>query len=144
MKLDVAIEERFEEPIDEVWQAITDPAVIARWLMDNDFEARVGKRFTLRRASDVWTGVIRCEVLELAPPHRMVWSWAAGDEPEGRPSRVVFELRAEGTGTVLTLRHTGDADDRTGDLFARRWPVKLAELSALLGAGDVSNERRDR
>jgi uncharacterized protein YndB with AHSA1/START domain len=105
MKLHLSFEERFEQSIEEVWQALTDPNTLTRWLMENDFEPRIGKRFTLRHTSDTWAGTFECEVLELHAPHRMVWSWSAGDEPDGRPSRVVFELRVDGNATVLTLKH---------------------------------------
>jgi uncharacterized protein YndB with AHSA1/START domain len=133
MRLDLKFEEHFDQSIEEVWEALTDPQLLAAWLMENDFEARVGKRFTFRRTSPMWSGVFECEVLELDPPHHMVWSWSAGDEPEG-PSRVVFELRAVADGTLLTLRHMGSAGDRTGEVVTERWPAKLAELRALFDA----------
>ena len=36
------------QPRQEVWQAITDSATLAEWMFPNDFEARVGHRFTFR------------------------------------------------------------------------------------------------
>jgi uncharacterized protein YndB with AHSA1/START domain len=104
--------------------------------MDNDFEPRVGKRFTLRRTSAAWTGAFECEVLELQPLHRMVWSWASGVDADRRVSRVIFELRADGAGTVLTLTHVGEADEGAGEIVVRRWPVRLAELRAAMGTAE--------
>jgi len=100
--------------------------------MPNDFEPHLGKRFKLRRVSDQWSGVVECELLELVAPHRMVWSWFMGDEPNGIPSRVVFELRVEGSATLLTLTHVGDAADPTGALVRDRWPLRLADMHLLL------------
>jgi uncharacterized protein YndB with AHSA1/START domain len=132
MTLDLNFEERFEQSIDSVWLALTDSVTLARWLMENDFEPRVGKRFTLRHTSSIWSGTIECEVIKLQPPNTMVWSWSSGDEPDGRPSVVTFELRRDGEGTVLTVRHVGSADDTMGKLVAERWPIKLAGLRSLL------------
>jgi uncharacterized protein YndB with AHSA1/START domain len=132
MILDLTLSELFDQPIDEVWAALTDPVTLAKWLMPNDFEPRVGKRFTMTRADPGWRGVVSCAVLELEAPRRMVWSWFTGDEPDGRPSRVVFELSAEGRGTRLVIHHYGSADDRTGELVRGRWPEKLANLRAFL------------
>ena len=80
--------------------------MLARWLMENDFEPRLGKRFTLPGAAPGYRGWIECEVLALQAPLRMVWSWSMGDEEDG-PARVIFELRSESGGTHLHVWHTG-------------------------------------
>ncbi len=55
MKLE--LEEVFDQPVETVWRAITDPVRLARWLLENDFEPRVGHRFTLREAPTAqWRG----------------------------------------------------------------------------------------
>ena len=46
MKLSVDLDEHIESPPDKIWKALTDSTMLARWLMPNDFEPRVGKRFT--------------------------------------------------------------------------------------------------
>ena len=75
MKLDLNLTEHFTEPIEQVWHAITDSQMLALWLMENNFEARVGARFVLRRLDPPrgWRGWAECEVLELQKPNRMVW-----------------------------------------------------------------------
>ena len=35
-------------PSEQVWRAITDSATLAEWMFPNDFEPRVGHRFTFR------------------------------------------------------------------------------------------------
>ena len=42
MRLDLQFDEFFDRPADVVWRAITDPVLLGRWLMENDFEPRVG------------------------------------------------------------------------------------------------------
>jgi uncharacterized protein YndB with AHSA1/START domain len=132
MRLDIAMEELFPAPIERVWHALTDSRMIERWLMKADgFEAKVGARFTLRdepRAD--CRGEVDCEVLELSPPHRMVWSWHGADDPA--TTRLVIELEANNQGTRLTLRHTGEADEGTVRRTTGGWTDKLRALTELL------------
>ena len=130
MKLNVELEELIASPPDKVWKALTDPAQLARWLMPNDFEPRVGKRFTLTAdCPAAWEGDVTCEVIELAPPERMVWSWqTSGME---RPTRLVFELHPSGSGTRLRLLHTGDADEPIARDLGSGWPKMMQGLAAL-------------
>src|ERR1700761_519384 len=124
VRLDISIEELFPVPIECVWQALTDPQMIARWLMAVEgFEARVGARFILRDPpSPGFRGYVECEVLELSPPRRMVWSWSSS--ARSGPTRVVIELEAHANETRLTLSHTGDADERTVRGISDGWPPK--------------------
>jgi uncharacterized protein YndB with AHSA1/START domain len=134
MRLDLTFTEHFKAPVQNVWRAITDRQMLALWLMENDFELRLGARFALRRADPLWgwRGWVECEVIELAPPTRMVWSWSDG-AAEKMTSRVIFELQEEGTGTRLTLRHIGDTEDAVARLIRERWPIKLQALASMLG-----------
>ncbi|HVI86516.1 MAG TPA: SRPBCC domain-containing protein, partial [bacterium] len=80
MKFDLIFEEIFPHPIETVWHALTDGAALASWLMPNDFVPRIGHRFSLRSpAIPGWPGRAECEVLEMDPPRRMVWSWRSSD-----------------------------------------------------------------
>ncbi len=133
MKLDLRLERTYRHPIDKIWVALTDPKILARWLMENDFLPEVGHRFVMRgQAVPGWRGWVECEVLELVPPHRMVWSWKGTDV--GDVTRVVVELAASGGGTRLTLAHQGNTDEKTGDLLASGWPGKLDLLGQVCNA----------
>ncbi len=132
MRLDISMEELFPVPVEQVWKALSDPELIARWLMVADgFEPKVGARFTLRgEPREDCRGDVECEVLELSPPHRMVWSWLGGDDPA--VTRLVLELQATDGGTRLSLRHTGEADERTVTRTTAGWTEKLRALIELL------------
>lgn len=87
-------------PPGEVWRALTERAAIAAWLMPNDFEPRVGHRFTLRTHANPrlgFDGLIHCEVLECDAPWRLVYSWVAA----GVDTRVSYRLEPDGAGTRL-------------------------------------------
>lgn len=132
MRLDVSMEELFQAPVERVWNALTDARMLERWLMEADgFEARVGARFTLRSEPRAdCRGQVECEVLELSPPHRMVWSWCGVEDPA--TSRLVIELEADGEGTRLRLRHTGEVDESTVRRTTAGWTDKLRALAELL------------
>jgi uncharacterized protein YndB with AHSA1/START domain len=134
MRLDISMEELFPVSVEHVWRALTDSQMINRWLMTtDDFEARVGARFTLRDAPRPgFRGFVECQVLELAPPLRMVWSWSSTDGAP--PTRLVIELAPHGDGTRLTLRHTGDTDERTVRGTTDGWTRKLGALAEALTA----------
>jgi uncharacterized protein YndB with AHSA1/START domain len=141
MRLDISMEESYPVPIERVWQALTDPRMIELWLMrPNGYEAKVGARFALGEPPRAdCRGHVECEVLELSPPHRMVWSWRGADDPE--TTRLVIELQANVRGTRLTLRHTGEADERTVRKTTGGWTDKLAALTELLTTqGDDEND----
>jgi uncharacterized protein YndB with AHSA1/START domain len=128
MKLNVLLVEDFPHPVERVWRALTDPEALTVWLMENDFEPRVGKRFNLRGRQH--KDRIECEVLELDRPNRMLWSWL--HEEGYPPTRVEFRLDAIEGGTRLTLSHTGEIDPLIGASLREGWPGKLANLRAHL------------
>jgi uncharacterized protein YndB with AHSA1/START domain len=94
----------YPHPPQRVWEAITDSASIALWLMDNDFAPRVGHRFRLRaKPVPGWSGIVDCEVLDLEAPRRMTWRWKS----DWIDTTVAFTLTPEGAGTRLRLVHDG-------------------------------------
>jgi uncharacterized protein YndB with AHSA1/START domain len=91
---------------EQVWAALTDPAVIARWLMPNDFAPKLGHRFTFTTTpipAARFDGIIHCEVVELDPPRRLAYTWTGGD----LTTKVTYRLEPEGTGTRLYFEHSG-------------------------------------
>jgi uncharacterized protein YndB with AHSA1/START domain len=114
----IEVDQYFPHPPETVWRALTEPALIARWLMPNDFAAAIGHRFTLRTepvAQTGFGGVIECEVLELVPLHRLRISWNSVGSLE---STVTWSLQAEGRGTRLLLEHAGFDPDDPNQLLA--------------------------
>jgi uncharacterized protein YndB with AHSA1/START domain len=97
----------FPQPPEEVWRALTDSAALAAWMYPNDFEPRVGHRFTFRvpwGAQVGFDGVVRCEVLECTPPSVLVYSWSGGPVVD---SRVRYRLEPDGAGTRMFFEHAG-------------------------------------
>ena len=68
---------------EQVWRALTDSAALERWLMPNDFAARVGHRFTFRTTPvpPYFDGIVHCEVTEVDPPAAWPIPGRAGRSP---------------------------------------------------------------
>ena len=105
-----------EHPPARVWVALTDPRAIAEWLMPNNFEPTVGHSFRFEVDPTVGScgvSAVACEVLEVVPERRLVYSWVDVPRKAGvaqtRPGRVIWELEptADGRGSVLRLTHEG-------------------------------------
>jgi uncharacterized protein YndB with AHSA1/START domain len=120
----------FAHPIDRVWNALVDPDALAQWLMPNDFEPSVGRRFHFDAGPP--RGRIDAEVIALEPPHRLVWRWML----DGAATTVTITLRAdaegEGAGTALHLEHT-DLPTELRPRFDSGWVEKFDDLAAGLG-----------
>lgn len=123
----------FPDPIESVWQALTDSAELAAWLMPNDFAPVLGHRFTMDCDP---VGVIEGRVLEIDPPNRMVWSWTG----EFGETIVTFELSQSDGGTRLQIEHRGwtDSNREDGERFDTGWPGKLSGLAELLASQEKS------
>jgi uncharacterized protein YndB with AHSA1/START domain len=105
MKADIDATVVYPHPVARVWAALTSSEALAAWLMPNDFRPVAGHRFTFRtRPAPGFDGIVRCEVLELDPPRRMVWSWAGGNID----TTVTFTLEEVAAAqTRLRLRQVG-------------------------------------
>jgi uncharacterized protein YndB with AHSA1/START domain len=91
---------------EQVWGALADSAALARWLMPNDFAPRIGHRFTFRTdpVPPYFDGTVHCEVLEVRPPERLIYTWVSKPFLD---TLITFSLRPEGAGTHLRLEHSG-------------------------------------
>jgi uncharacterized protein YndB with AHSA1/START domain len=95
------------QPPDAVWRALTESAALADWMMPNDFQPRVGHRFTFQSQPNPqygFDGLIHCEVLECTPPSSLAYTWDAGPL---QGTRVSYRLEPAGAGTTLHFEHTG-------------------------------------
>lgn len=103
---DIVVECNLPEAPEKVWRALTEPEIVAAWLMPNDIKAETGHRFSLGTESR-----IDCRVLEAEPCRLLRYSWREADETnaaEGFDSVVTFELtRAANGGTHLRVVHDG-------------------------------------
>jgi uncharacterized protein YndB with AHSA1/START domain len=132
VKKSVIRELAFPQSRDEVWRALTDRASLADWMYPNDFEARVGHRFTFQvppKPQVKFEGlVIHCEVLKCAPPEELSFSWVAGEVN----TRVEYRLEADGEGTRVFFEHSGFEQENAYGGAGYGWNLMHGKLTTLL------------
>ena len=109
----------YPHPRARVWRALTEPALIERWLMKPEgFAPVVGTKFVLRAKGPQrgWRGFVECEVLEVTPERSLTYSWVG--DPGHPPLVLRLTLHEAGAGTRLVLDHEGFAGI-SGWLLAR-------------------------
>lgn len=130
--MELLFEQHYAHPVERVWEALTTSEALEEWLMRNDFVPEVGRDCVFRFCPEDGgeDSVVHVTVLELEPPRHMTWRWRNEEEPEA--TIVSFELEPTADGTLLRLRHTGDATPSLADRLRRGWPAKLGSLGDVL------------
>jgi uncharacterized protein YndB with AHSA1/START domain len=107
----VVVEREMPHPPEKLWRALTQPHLMAEWLMKNDFKPQVGHRFNLRGE---WGGVLDCEVLVVQPNKELAYTWNhAHDDPAfSLQSVVTFTLTPTAGGTRLRMEQAGFRPDQ--------------------------------
>ena len=102
----VVIERDIAHPPEKIWRALTEPHLIAEWLMKNDFRPDIGHRFNL---TGEWGGVLDCEVLDIEPHRTLSYSWnfSHDDAAFDLRSIVTFTLTPTAAGTHLRVEQSG-------------------------------------
>ncbi len=127
-------------PPERVWQALTDPAEIAQYMMGSRVESdwRPGSPIT-------WSGEVqgrpyqdRGEVLEVEPGRRLAvthWSPLTGEEdvPENYHT-IRYDLAPTDGGTTLTLRQDGCDSEEQARQFSANWQGMLEGLKQVAEA----------
>jgi len=142
---DVVVEEVFPHAPETIWKALTNGALIARWLMEpKGYAANEGTRFTFQTtAAGAWDGTIRCEVLEMKPYERIVYGWKGGHESNvGYGSKldtvVTFTLTKVAGGTRVRLVHSGFVLPRNETAYqnmSNGWKAVVQRLDKVAGEG---------
>lgn len=109
----VIVERQIACPPEKIWRALTQPHLIAEWLMQNDFQPAMDHRFTLRGD---W-GAADCRVLAIEPNRKLAYSWAAFR----LESVVTWTLTPSGAGTHLRMEQSGFKADQTQAYQGAQW-----------------------
>ncbi len=130
-------------PPERVFQALTDPEQLMRWLTDAscpailwEMDARPGGRY--RHATAKGTVVVNgvdqfeChgEIVELDPPRLLVYTWIANwHEDKTRRTVVRWELFPTENGTRVKVTHSGLAQEASARKdYQSGWPGVLTML----------------
>jgi uncharacterized protein YndB with AHSA1/START domain len=126
----VVMEREVAFPPEKIWRALTQPHLIAEWLMKNDFLPAKDHRFTLRGD---W-GSVDCKVLAVEPHKVLSYTWDA----MGLESIVTWTLTPTSAGTHLRVEQAGFRPDQQQAYQGAQygWRKSLGNLEQVLGRND--------
>lgn len=126
----VVLEREFPHPPSRLWRALTQPHLMAEWLMRTDFAPEPGRRFQLHGD---W-GSVDCRVLEIEPERTLAYSWDA----LGLESVVTFTLTPTAAGVRLRVEQAGFRPEQKQAFAGARfgWTRMLDTLDAMLARAD--------
>ena len=131
------VEREFPYPPEKLWRALTQPHLMAEWLMKNDFRLAVGHQFKL---TGDWGGVLDCEVLAIEPNKELsyTWNFKHADAAFDLQSVVTFTLTPTRTGTLLRMEQAGFRPDQKQAFGGAKvgWQQFFGKLAEVLARGD--------
>ena|SRR5882757_5296868 len=108
----LVIERLMPHPPEKIWRALTQAPLIEEWLMKNDFEPVVGRKFNFRSTPmPQWNGVVDCEVLIVEADKRLAYRWDA----LGIETIVTFTLTPTTGGTQVRMEQSGFRPEQTAN-----------------------------
>ena len=106
---DVTLDFQFKSSVEQVWKALTDSDMLAKWIWTNDFKPVVGEKFQFRsEPNEWWDGIVNGEVLEIEKPHLLSYTWASA----GETTTITWTLKTGADGaTHLHFEQTGFSEE---------------------------------
>jgi uncharacterized protein YndB with AHSA1/START domain len=110
---------------EKVWRALTDPALLAEWLLPvARLELEPGAAFTYKAPPQPgWDGSVHCRFLEIEAQRKLSYTWVVGDMEID--TVVTFTLTPTGSGTRLSLVQAGFKPDQKRNFGGARYGWKM-------------------
>lgn len=123
---------RIEAPQAAVFQLLSDPTQIERWQPIDFIEPRIGGKYQFTKGEWIAVG----EIVELDPPNTIAYTWDWKNEPIGARTVVKWELKKDGSGTLVRLTHTGFVDAERATNHNEGWTHYIGRLKTVAEGGD--------
>ena len=109
----------------KVWRALTDPALLAEWLLPAiEFKLEPGAAFTFKsQPYPGWDGSVNCRILEIEAQRKLSYTWVVGDM--GLNTVVTFTLTPTASGTHLSLVQSGFKPEQKQNFGGARYGWRL-------------------
>jgi uncharacterized protein YndB with AHSA1/START domain len=110
-------------PPEKVWRALTDPALLAEWLLPVvGLELAPGTAFTFKtQPYPGWDGVVNCRMLESEAHRKLSYTWSV----PFLETVVTFTLAPTASGTRLSLVQSGFKPDQKQAFGGARYGWKM-------------------
>jgi uncharacterized protein YndB with AHSA1/START domain len=130
----IAFEFDLHHAPEKVWRALTDPVLLAEWLLPvvaGTLEPRAAFTFKTQPYPG-WDGTVNCRMLEIEAQRKLSYTWVVGDMLD---TVVTFSLEPTASGTRLSLVQSGFKPDQKQNFGGARygWKMMGGKLVDLLG-----------
>ena len=119
----IAFEFDLRHSPEKVWRALTDPVLLAEWLLPVvSLELEPGAAFTFRaQPQPGWDGLVNCRFVEIEAQRKLGYTWVVGDID----TVVTFTLTPTASGTRLSLVQSGFRPDQKKNFGGARYGWKM-------------------
>lgn len=146
MKTEIKHQWVYEQSPNEIWEYLTQPELIALWLMPNNFKAELGHEFEFR-TNPIPTlnlsGIFYCKILEIIPHKKLTYSWKGGPGKGITTLNTIVEwtLEEQKNGTILSLRHSGFKEENYSILTGMTdgWLKNIEKMADQLNKNNNGN-----
>ena len=121
----LAFEFDLHHPPEKVWRALTDPVLLAEWLLPVfDLELEPGAAFTFKtQPYPGWDGSVNCRILEIESQRKLSYTWVVGGME--LDTVVTFALAPTASGTRLSLVQSGFRPEQKQNWGGARYGWKM-------------------
>lgn len=120
----IAFEFDLHHPPEKVWRALTEPALLADWLLpvvEGNLEP--GAAFVFQtQPHPGWDGTVHCRMIEIELHRKLSYSWVVGDMLN---TVVTFALAPTATGTRVSLVQSGFKPEQKQNFGGARYGWKM-------------------
>jgi uncharacterized protein YndB with AHSA1/START domain len=125
----ISFEFDLHHPPEKVWRALTDPVLLAEWLLPViDHKLEPGAAFTfMAQPQPGWDGIVNCRFVEIEAHRKLSYTWVVGD-PQSEffiDTVVTFTLTPTASGTHLSLVQSGFKPDQKREFGGARYGWKM-------------------
>jgi len=108
---------------EKVWRALTDPALLAEWLLPVvDLKLEPGAEFRFKtQPYPGWDGTVNCRLVEIEAHRKLSYAWAV----PFLDTVVTFTLTPTASGTRLSIVQSGFKPDQKRELGGARYGWKM-------------------
>ena len=134
----IRLRRTLDAPIEDVWDALTNPERIGRWFLPISGDYRLGGHYQ-------FTGNAGGEILTCERPNLLRVTWVYGEIGDAPPSEVEIRLAPDGDeATVFEFEHTAVVPDEMWDQYGPGavgvgWDGGLLGLTLHLRGGSVED-----
>lgn len=125
----ISFEFNLQHPPEKVWRALTDPVLLAEWLLPVvGHKLELGAAFTFNAPPQPgWDGVVNCRLREIEAQRKLSYTWVVGDPGSEFciDTVVTFTLTPTATGTRLSLVQSGFKPDQKTAFGGARYGWKM-------------------